>query len=248
MSEEKKAPEQVPEMEGADAQSKAVTRRQFLIGAGAGLVVGAVGAAGVLSATQPPPAPQAQTTQSQQAAPTAAPQQPAIRPEAKELPPHMRRVALNIDGVNYDVVVEARESLWEVMTHKLGLGSRINLGCDRAMCGACGVAVDGRSVYGCSVLAARLGRGQKILTVFGIAKGTRMEDLHPVQRAFVDNFGFQCAICSRGFIMSTYALLSKNKNPTEPEVRKALEGNICRCGNYTKIFDSVSAAAKAMRG
>ncbi len=163
------------------------------------------------------------------------------------MPPSMRQVTLNIDGVDHEVVVEARESLWEVMTHKLGLGSRINLGCDRAMCGACGVVVDGRAVYGCTALAMRLGRGQKILTVYGISKGPLMADLHPVQKAYVDNFGFQCAICSRGFIMSTFALLSKKPNATEPEVRKALEGNICRCGNYTKVFDSVFAAAKAMR-
>lgn len=210
-----------------------VTRRSFLIGAGAGAATAGVvlGGAVVASKAISPAAPAPATTAAQGA-----------------LPLTMRRVTLNIDGVDHDVVVDVRESLWEVMTHKLGSGSRINLGCDRAMCGACGVVVDGRSVYGCSVLAARLGRGQKILTVYGIASGPRLEDLHPVQRAYLENFGFQCAICSRGFIMSTYALLSKNNNPTEAEVRKGLEGNICRCGNYTKIFDSVFAAAKAMRG
>ncbi len=213
-------------------KSFAVTRREFLVGAGAGAATagvvlgGAVAVTGALS-----PAPTTTTTATQ-----------------GPLPLSMRRVTLNIDRVDHEVVVDVRESLWEVMTHRLGLGSRINLGCDRAMCGACGVVVDGRSMYGCTVLAARLGRGQKILTVYGLAKGTQITDLHPIQKAYVDNFGFQCAICSRGFIMSTYALLSKNTNPTEPQVRKALEGNICRCGNYTKIFDSVFAAAKVMRG
>jgi carbon-monoxide dehydrogenase small subunit len=106
--------------------------------------------------------------------------------------------------------------------------------------------MDGRSVNACTLLSARLGRGQEILTVKGITTGDGLEDLHPIQTAFIDNYGFQCAICSRGFIMSTYALLSTNPNPTEQEVRKGLEGNICRCGNYTKIFDSVFAAAEAM--
>ncbi len=208
-----------------------VTRRSFLIGAGAGAATAGVVLGGAVVATQalsPAPTPTTATT--------------------PPLPLTMRRVTLNIDGVDHEVVVETRESLWEVMTHKLGLGSRINLGCDRAMCGACGVVVDGRSMYGCSLMAARLGRGQKILTVAGIAKGPLVEDLHPVQKAYLENFGFQCAICSRGFIMSTYALLSRNTDPTEADVRKGLEGNICRCGNYTKIFDSVFAAAKAMRG
>ncbi len=243
MSEEEKTPEQMPEPSGAEEQPVAVSRRQFLIGAGAGLVVGAAGAAGVIAVTTPP----AKPAEVAKPAPPAEPK-PEVKPEVKELPPNLRRVTLNIDGANYETVVDVRESLWEVMTHKLGLGSRINLGCDRAMCGTCGVVVDGRSVYGCTALAARLGRGQKILTGYGMAKGIRMEDLHPIQKAFLENFGFQCAICSRGFIASSYALLSKNNNPTEEQVRKALEGNICRCGNYTKIFDSVFVAAKAMRG
>lgn len=238
---EGQGPKQSDPNRGADEESRAperaqtrFTRRSFLVGAGAGAATAGVVLGGAVVATRPDSTPGAPGTAGSQA--------------ATQLPASMRRVALNIDGVKHEVVVEVRESLWEVMTHKLGLGSRINLGCDRAMCGACGVVVDGRSVYGCTVLAARLGRGQNILTVYGIAKGTQLEDLHPIQKAYVDNFGFQCAICSRGFIMSTYALLSKNKNPTEPEVRKGLEGNICRCGNYTKILDSVSAAAKAMRG
>jgi xanthine dehydrogenase YagT iron-sulfur-binding subunit len=224
-------PGRVPDLKSVAKRAQTtVTRRDFLIGAGAGAVTAGVVLGGAVVATRPP-------------------EQPAVvgQPQAP-LPPAMRRVTLNIDGVDHDVTVEARESLWEVMTHRLGLGSRINLGCDRAMCGTCGVTVDGRSVYGCTALAARLGRGQKILTVHGLAKGPGVAELHPIQKAFLENFGFQCAICSRGFIMSTYALLSKNPNPTEPDVRKALEGNICRCGNYTKIFDSVFAAARAMRG
>jgi carbon-monoxide dehydrogenase small subunit len=142
--------------------------------------------------------------------------------------------------------VDVRESLWETMVNKLGLGS-VNLGCDRAQCGACTVAIDGLAVNGCTVLSARLGRGQKILSVDGLSVGPTMADLHPVQRAFWQEGGYQCGICTRGFIMATYALLSENLNPTENDVREALAGNICRCSEYPKIFDSVFKAAEEMR-
>ena len=158
----------------------------------------------------------------------------------------MRRVTLNIDGANHDVTIDVRMSLWEVMTYELGMASS-NLGCDRAQCGACAVAIDGRAVNGCTVLAARLGKGQKIVTVDGLSKGTRPEDLHPVARAYIQEGGFQCGICTRGFIMSTYSLLQRNPSPTEADVRDALGGNICRCGEYPKIYASVARAAEDMR-
>jgi carbon-monoxide dehydrogenase small subunit len=107
--------------------------------------------------------------------------------------------------------------------------------------------VDGLAVNGCTVLSARLGRGQEILTVAGISPGTRAEDLHPVARAFWQQGGFQCGICTRGFVMSSYALLQKNPNPTDDDIRAALAGNICRCSEYPKMYDSVHAAAEEMR-
>jgi aerobic-type carbon monoxide dehydrogenase small subunit (CoxS/CutS family) len=158
----------------------------------------------------------------------------------------MRRVTLDIDGVKHDVVVDARESLWATTSQKLGLNVT-NLGCDRAQCGACTVVVDGRAVNGCSVFSARLGRGQKIVTVAGIQTGPGAEGLHPVQRAFWMQGGFQCGICTRGFIMSSYALLQTNKSPTRPQIAEALSGNICRCGEYPKIYDAVEAAAAELR-
>ncbi|HEY3063887.1 MAG TPA: (2Fe-2S)-binding protein [Chloroflexota bacterium] len=164
-----------------------------------------------------------------------------------QLPATMRRVSLNIDGINRDVTVDVRESLWETMVQKLSMASS-NLGCDRAQCGACTVVVDGRAVNGCTVLAARLGRGQKILTVAGLAKGGGVAGLHPIQRAFWEDGGFQCGICTRGFIMSTYALLTANPKPTDAQITEALSGNICRCGEYVKIYTSVNNAAAEMRG
>src|SRR5213594_3109038 len=102
----------------------------------------------------------------------------------------MRQVTLNIDGIQRNLTVDNRESLWETMNFQLGL-SNSNLGCDRAQCGACTILVDGRAVNGCTVLSARLGRGQKIMTVASLAKGGGVEGLHPIQRAFWEDGGFQ---------------------------------------------------------
>ncbi|MGH2796826.1 MAG: (2Fe-2S)-binding protein [Thermoleophilaceae bacterium] len=156
-------------------------------------------------------------------------------------------MSLDIDGVQHTVAVDNRESLWETMNFQLGLGNS-SLGCDRAQCGACGVEVDGRAVNGCTVLSARLGRGQKILTVAGLAKGAGLAGLHPIQRAFWLDGGFQCGICTRGFIMSSHALLTKVPSPTTEQIAEALAGNICRCGEYKKVFTAVETAAKDMRG
>jgi aerobic-type carbon monoxide dehydrogenase small subunit (CoxS/CutS family)/copper chaperone CopZ len=158
----------------------------------------------------------------------------------------MRRVTLDLDGAAREVTVDVRESLWTTMSRQLGI-SGTNLGCDRAQCGACTVVVNGRAVNSCTVLTARLGRGQKILTVEGIRMGPGIEGLHPVQRAFWEQGGYQCGICTRGFIMSTYALLQTNTNPTNADIKEALGGNICRCGEYPKIYTSVQTAAAAMR-
>jgi aerobic-type carbon monoxide dehydrogenase small subunit (CoxS/CutS family) len=261
MADEEKA--SVEQREDAEEQPIKVSRRDFLIGAGAGVVVTGALAGGYIALTprqqtpvvekQAEAAPQ-EAEQEAEAVPQETAKEEAVAeaetsPEVMEpeLPATTRAVTLNIDGKPYDVVVDVRESLWETMTYTLGLGSRTSLGCDRAQCGACGVVIDGRSMNACTVLSARLGRGQEILTVYSLAKGNKMEDLHPIQKAYVENLGVQCGICSRGFIMSTYALLSKNLNPTEEEIRKALEGNICRCGNYSKVYASVLAAAEAMR-
>jgi aerobic-type carbon monoxide dehydrogenase small subunit (CoxS/CutS family) len=172
---------------------------------------------------------------------------PAQTQPAAALPLNMRKVDLNIDGVARSVTVDVRESLWEAMVYRLNMSSS-NLGCDRAQCGACTVLVDGRAMNGCTVLAARLGRGQKIVTVDGIRNGPGIAGLHPVQKAFWQLGGYQCGICTRGFIMSSYALLQTNKSPSNEEIAEALSGNICRCSEYPQIYESVLAAAAEMRG
>src|SRR5947209_4180283 len=257
-----------PEPSEADSTSgehirPLATRRDFLVGAGAGaVVVGVVAGAGVAvtrGSTQPVPAPAVQTgpggpgiavapaQQTQPAAPQQQAQPAAQQPAQSQLPPTMRRVSLNIDGLNHDVTVDVRVSLWETMTRNLGMASS-NLGCDRAQCGACTVVVDGRAVNGCSIYTARLGRGQQIMTVASLAKGPGIDGLHPIQRAFWEDGGFQCGICTRGFIMSTYALLTANPKPTDVEISEGLAGNICRCGEYVKIFAAVKSASAEMSG
>lgn len=245
MSDEEKT--SVEQSEEAEEQPAKVSRRDFLIGAGAGVVATGALAGGYIALVPREQAAvsegQVEVAPAQEAAVSEAPTQV----EASELPATMRAVTLNIDGKAHDVVVDVRESLWETMTDKLGLGTSINLGCDRAQCGACAVAVDGLAVNGCTILSARLGRGQEILTVSGLSKGTRPEDLHPIARAYWQEGGFQCGICTRGFIMSTYALLTRNPDPTDDDIREALAGNICRCSEYPKVYHAVHKAAEEMR-
>jgi aerobic-type carbon monoxide dehydrogenase small subunit (CoxS/CutS family) len=110
------------------------------------------------------------------------------------------------------------------------------------------VLVDGKAVNGCTVLSSRLGRGQVIATVAGLPTGPGVAGLHPVQRAFWLDGGFQCGICTRGFIMTTVALLGAIPKPSTAQIAEALSGNICRCGEYAKIFTSVNVAAAELRG
>jgi aerobic-type carbon monoxide dehydrogenase small subunit (CoxS/CutS family) len=255
--------ERVAPQEEAEQLRPAVTRREFIAGAGAGVAVGAVVAGGIAVATRPQLAGQPVVTQPGAPAVVApgitapgqlAPGQLAQPGQAQqtqqqpaELPLSQRQVSLLIDGKSHTVTVDVRESLWETMVFKLGMSSS-NLGCDRAQCGACAVLVDGKAVNGCTVLTARLGRGQQITTVDGIRSGPGLGGLHPVQKAFWQVGGYQCGICTRGFIMSSYALLQVNKSPTQAEVAEALSGNICRCSEYPLIFESVQAAAAELRG
>ncbi len=256
------------EVESSESARPLPTRRDFLVGAGVGAVaVGVVAGAGITLtrgnsqpatpvqtapggpavAVPPAPAPAAQAPAAAQPAQPGQGQQQGQAPASGQLPATMKRVTLNIDGVTHDLTVDNRDSLWETMVRQLGMASS-NLGCDRAQCGACTVIVDGRAVNGCSVYSARLGRGQKIMTVQSLATGPGVEGLHPIQKAFWQDGGFQCGICTRGFMMSTYALLTANPNPTDADIAEGLAGNICRCGEYTKIFTSVKSAAAEMGG
>ncbi len=116
-------------------------------------------------------------------------------------------------------------------------------GCGEGECGACTVVIDGKAIASCLVLAPQVD-GKEILTVEGLAPG---EELHPIQRAFVEKGAVQCGFCTPGFIMSTYALLTVNTDPSDEEIMAALEGNLCRCTGYAKILDAVRYAAQLMR-
>ena len=213
----------------AEEKKAGMTRRDFLIHSNASAVaIGVVGGGGLASTI------------------AAEPQATSVAAVAAS-PMKTRRVTLDIDGNKEDVTVDVRDSLWETMNYQMGL-SNSNLGCDRAQCGACAIVVDGRAVNSCTILSARYGRGQKILTVGGITSGPGLQGLHPLQRAFWLEGGFQCGICTRGFIIAAYALMQTNRNPTTEEIKEAVSGNICRCGEYAKIFTSVNVAAAELRG
>ena len=143
-----------------------------------------------------------------------------------------------LGGKGYRVEVEHRHTLAEVLRDQLGLtGTKI--GCDRGECGACTVIVNGRNMYSCSQLAIWM-EGKEILTIEGLAKGDKLD---PLQEAFIEHDGPQCGFCTSGQIMSGKALLMKNSKPTEAQARRALSGNLCRCGNYNREVAAVLAAA-----
>jgi xanthine dehydrogenase YagT iron-sulfur-binding subunit len=116
--------------------------------------------------------------------------------------------------------------------------------CDRASCGACTVIIDGKTAYSCSVLAIEA-QGKKITTVEGIAGA---DAPHPVQEAFVECDGLQCGFCTPGFVVSSKNLLDHNPHPSLDEIKRALNGNICRCGTYNRVFEAVQLASIRMKG
>jgi aerobic carbon-monoxide dehydrogenase small subunit len=152
------------------------------------------------------------------------------------------QVSTTINGDEVSYICEVDETLLDVLRDRLGLtGSKE--GCSTGDCGACTVTLDGRPVCSCLVLGAEAG-GRDIRTVEGIAAG---EKLHPLQEKFLEFAALQCGICTPGFLVSSKALLDRNPNPSESEIRFALAGNLCRCTGYDKIVRAVQAAAAEMR-
>jgi len=201
-----------------EKKGKGVSRRDFLKRVGAGSVGAAVISKGLLDA----------------------PGADAYPTEAVQPAKGRSIVSLKVNGKAYRVEVQHRQTLAEVLRDEIGLtGTRI--GCDRGECGACTVIIDGRNMYSCSQLAVWM-NGKEILTVEGLAKGDKLD---PIQQAFIDHDGPQCGFCTSGQIMSGKALLMRNPSPTEAQARRALSGNLCRCGNYNREVEAVLAAAKA---
>src|SRR5262245_38734289 len=154
-----------------------------------------------------------------------------------------RLITLTINGQQRRVDVGKQETLAWTLRYKLGL-TGTKLGCDRAECGACTVLIDDIPRYSCSVLTHTV-RGGKVQTIEGLASADGV--LHPVQRAVVDEQGFQCAFCMSGFIMSAVGFLKKRPNPTREELARGLSGNLCRCCDYNKILNSMMRAAEYAR-
>ena len=152
----------------------------------------------------------------------------------------MRHVSFTVNGTPRELDLEPRELLVYVLRERLGL-TGTNVGCDTSSCGACTVLVGGESVKSCTMLGVQAD-GLEVTTIEGLAdNGT----LHPVQQAFHENHGLQCGFCTPGMVLAVVSLLDENPKPTEPEIRLALEGNLCRCTGYHNIVKAVQAAATA---
>lgn len=152
-----------------------------------------------------------------------------------------------VNDKEYNIDVNPEMRLIDVLRNKLGL-TGVKEGCGEGECGACTVIMDGEAVNSCLVMAVQA-RGKKIITIEGLGKNG---ELDPLQSAFIENGAVQCGYCTPGMIMSAKALLLKNPNPTEEEIREAIAGNICRCTGYNNIVKAIKTASnnidKDMRG
>ena len=153
------------------------------------------------------------------------------------------QVSTTINGDRVDFICEADESLLDALRNRVGL-TGAKEGCGTGDCGACSVAVDGRLICSCLMLGAEA-EGREIDTIEGMSDGAT---LHPLQRKFLEHGALQCGICTPGFLMAAQAVLKKNPNPSEEEIRFGLAGNLCRCTGYDKIVRAVQDAASEMRG
>ncbi len=154
-----------------------------------------------------------------------------------------RIVELLVNGEAYEVAVEPQTTLLEALRRELGL-TGTKEGCGTGECGSCTVLVNGAAILSCLTLAVDC-EGQEITTVEGLADG---DALSPVQRAFIETGAVQCGFCTPGMVLSTTALLRENPDPDLDEIRKALEGNLCRCTGYNKIVDAVQKSAVLIAG
>ncbi|NKE56591.1 (2Fe-2S)-binding protein [Lentzea sp. PSKA42] len=153
--------------------------------------------------------------------------------------PGLVEVAFKVNGERRKLSADPRVTLLDALRERLQL-TGTKKGCDRGQCGACTVHVDGRRVLSCLTLTATL-QGKEVTTIEGIADG---DELHPVQRAFIDHDGFQCGFCTSGQIMSAVEVVEEREVRTDDQIREAMSGNICRCGAYPNILDAIKQAKK----
>jgi carbon-monoxide dehydrogenase small subunit len=151
-------------------------------------------------------------------------------------------ITLTVNGTEHELSVEPRTLLVHALRDEMGYTGP-NVGCESSLCGACTVHVDGEAVKSCTMLAVQAD-GAEITTVEGLADDG---EFHPIQRGFQEEHGLQCGYCTPGMMMTSIQLLEENPDPTEAEIREALEGNLCRCTGYQNIVRAVENAAEAMR-
>lgn len=151
-------------------------------------------------------------------------------------------VQLMVNGKRVDLRIEPRVTLLDALRNRADLTGSKRV-CDRGACGACTMIVDGRAVYSCSTLAIEV-QGKQIRTVESLASGDK---LHPVQQAFYDRDALMCGFCTPGFIVASVALVEKRPNPTPEQVRKGLDGNMCRCGTFTRVLEAVTSVKGVAR-
>jgi carbon-monoxide dehydrogenase small subunit len=152
------------------------------------------------------------------------------------------RISVTVNGTAHAAEVESRLLLVHFLRENLRL-TGTHIGCDTSHCGACTVHLDGEPVKSCTVLAVQAD-GSQVRTVEGLEQGGK---LHPVQEGFTEQHGLQCGYCTPGMMMTSVALLERNKNPTEQEIREAISGNLCRCTGYVNIVKAVQHAADKLR-
>lgn len=151
-------------------------------------------------------------------------------------------IKVKVNGVMREATIEPRLLLVHFIRETLGM-TGTHIGCDTTNCGACTVLLNGKPVKSCTVLAAQADGGE-IMTVEGLAPNGK---LHPIQEGFWEKHGLQCGFCTPGMMMTTYALLKKNPNPSEDDIRWAISGNLCRCTGYVNIVKAVQYAAEKMQ-
>ena len=154
----------------------------------------------------------------------------------------MAKVTITVNGVKHAKSVEDRTLLVNFLRDELGL-TGTHVGCDTSQCGCCTVHVNGRAVKSCTLVAAQV-NGASVVTIEGMAKKGK---LHPIQQAFSECHGLQCGFCTPGMIMAAADLLASNTDPSDQEIRHAIEGNLCRCTGYQNIVAAIREAASVMR-
>jgi len=153
-------------------------------------------------------------------------------------------ITLNVNGETHELAVYPWRTLLEVLREELKL-TGAKKGCDKGDCGACTILMDGRAVLSCLMLAVSC-QGREILTIEGLAENK--DNLHPIQKAFVEKGAIQCGYCTPGMILTAKALLDDNPNPTRDQIKRGISGNLCRCTGYTKIIEAIETAAQQNQG